>query len=149
MYFRIHGFPVSMNVNTGWSEVADEFTAMLSSLSEDSGMGSSKFGPDVNIAEFKDKFEIVAELPGVRKEDLTLKMENGELHLSAERKPYEMSESTRVVRKELRGFGTLSRSFRIPDDVESAEIAAHLTDGILRIELPKKRAAQPLEIRVK
>jgi len=149
MYFRIQGFPVSMHANSSWKNVADELNAVMGSLVEDSGVASTGFGPDVNIVEHKDKFEIVAELPGVKKEDLTLKMEKGELRLTAERKPWSVAENSRVVRKELRGSGTYVRSFRIPDEVESTEIGAQLSDGILRIELPKKKVAQPMEISVK
>lgn len=149
MYFRIHGYPVAMHANVASAKVNKGINEMLETLVEDNDSPTTKFGPGVNIVEHKEKFEIVAELPGVKKEDLTIKVENRELHLSAERKPYDTGDTTRVVRRELQRAGTVERSFRIPDDVDSSEISAQLNDGILRIELPKKKAAQPMEIRVK
>jgi len=149
MYFRIHGYPVAMHANIASAKTNDGINEIIENLFNEGENPSTKFGPDVNIVELKNKFEIVAELPGVKKEDLALKMENGELSLSAERKSYDVGENSRVVRRELRRAGTVARTFRIPSEVDPSEISAQLTDGILRIELPKKKAAQPMEIRVK
>lgn len=103
--------------------------------------------PAVDVAEHDSKYEIVAELPGVKREDLKVSVEDGTLTLSGERKQYGFPEGIRVVRHETptRSF---TRSFELPKDVDQTRIAAELKDGVLRVQLPKAEHARPRQITV-
>lgn len=104
--------------------------------------------PAVDVIETKEGTSIVAELPGVKKEDLKLKFENNVLTISGERKPYQTSEDARVLLNELR-VCNFNRSLEISHDVDIDKISAEITDGILQIDLPKSENVKPKEIQIK
>lgn len=104
--------------------------------------------PAVDIAEFSDRYELVSELPGLRKEDLKISVENGTLTLAGERKHYGFPEGTTVIRHET-DTEPFSRSFDIPEEVHADSITAELKDGILRVQLPKSEKARMREIAVR
>lgn len=103
--------------------------------------------PSVEAKSFKvdvkDKgadYELTAELPGLRKEDISLNYSNNYLTISAQRheEKNEQDDKHNYIRRE-RHFGSMSRSFYI-DDVDDAKIQAEFTDGVLKIDLPKLTA---------
>ena len=97
---------------------------------------------------------IRADAPGMSKEDVKVRVSpDGVLTISGERKEERKEEDKERgwVRSE-RAYGSFSRSFRLPDDVEPDKISASVKDGQLSLELPKsehREPPQPLEIPVK
>ena len=110
--------------------------------------GSTRNVPAVDIAEFQDRYEIVSELPGLKREDVKISVQDGMLMISGERKHYGFPEGTTVVRHETR-TEPFSRSFDLPDEVDVNSISAELQDGILRVQLPKAEKARPREISIR
>jgi len=104
--------------------------------------------PAVDIAEQEGQTLVIAEIPGVKKEDVQIKYENAILTISGERKLQELPEDARVVLHELNG-SKFSRSIQFEHDVDANKISAELTDGILRIVLPKTESAKARTIEVK
>jgi HSP20 family protein len=104
--------------------------------------------PAVDVAEYPAETVIVAELPGVKKEDVKISFEKGQLTLSGEWKTQAAAEEASHVRNELRR-GSFTRSFEIGHEVNADAISAELADGILRVVLPKVEEAKPREISVK
>ena len=105
--------------------------------------------PTVDISEKDDAFEVKADLPGVSREDVKLKITNNVLTLSGERKSekQEGAEGESYHRFE-RTYGSFTRSFSLPVAVEEEQVSASFKDGVLTVTLPKSRKALPKEIEV-
>ncbi len=97
------------------------------------------FTPAVDVVEDEGKFELYADLPGVKQEDLDLQVEKDVLTIRGERK---------LERKGERVAGAFSRSFSLPKTVDAEKIVATLKDGVLTVTLPKRPEAQPRQIKV-
>ena len=104
--------------------------------------------PPVDIFETKDH-EIVlrAELPGLKREDLDLRVENSTLTLRGERKQ-ENEVSKESYHRVERAYGTFSRSFSLPTTVDTEKVSASFADGILTVTLPTRAEAKPRQIQV-
>lgn len=110
-------------------------------------IGSNGWEPDTDIFETKDNFVISAEIPGLRKEDIDLTLENDILTLKGEKKRKTAGEQQNYQLNERR-FGKFCRSFVIPDSIRPEEIKTSLKDGLLRISIPKPEVAKEKEIKV-
>lgn len=104
--------------------------------------------PAVDIVENEGGYELVAELPGVKKDDVKISIEARTLTLSGERKHYGFPEGTTMLHHETQ-TDPFRRSFELPEEVEASAISAELNNGILRVRLPKVEKAQPLDIKIK
>ena len=103
--------------------------------------------PPVDILESKDAYLIRAELPGMKKEDFNLEVNDGTLTLSGERKAEDLSNGVEYHRSE-RVHGRFSRSFYLPQTVKQDGIKASYRDGILEIHVPKVEEAKPRQIAI-
>jgi HSP20 family protein len=103
--------------------------------------------PPVDILESKDSYLIRAELPGMKKEDFNLELNDGTLALSGERKFEEPANGVEYHRVE-RVSGKFSRSFYLPQTLKSDGIKATYRDGILEIHVPKADEAKPKQIAI-
>ncbi len=106
--------------------------------------GSATEAPQmrVDVKEVDDAFQVHAELPGIKKEDIHVHIDGPVVSISAERKQdKETREGERVLRTE-RYFGQVSRSFQLGQDVDEGKASAKFTDGVLELSLPKKTAPQ-------
>ena len=103
--------------------------------------------PSVDILESKEAYLIRAELPGMKKEDFKLAVNDGTLTLSGERKVEEPANGVEYHRVE-RVAGKFSRSFYLPQTVKSDEIKATYRDGILEVHVPKADEAKPRQIAI-
>ncbi len=106
--------------------------------------------PAVDVAEDDGAYMVTAELPGFSGDDVKVEVEDGVLSFSAERseESEQRTEGRRVVCE--RRFGTFSRSFRLPEDVDADAITADLKDGLLTLTVPKVEVveAKPKQIEV-
>jgi HSP20 family protein len=103
--------------------------------------------PAVDILESKDSYLIRAELPGMKKEDFHLEVQDGALTLSGERKLEEPAKGVEYHRVE-RIAGKFSRTFYLPQTVKHDGIKATYRDGVLEIHVPKADEAKPRQIDV-
>ncbi len=103
--------------------------------------------PPVDILESKDAYLIRAELPGMKKEDFNLEVNDGTLTLSGERKAESLTDGVEYHRNE-RIHGRFSRSFHLPQTVKQEEIKANCRDGMLEIHVPKVEEAKPRQIAI-
>jgi HSP20 family protein len=111
------------------------------------GTRASEHFPALDLAENDHESVIVAEMPGIKREDIKITIQDGVLTLSAERKATALPEDGRWIRNEIPA-GRLSRSVSLPHEVDANAVRAELTEGILRVVLPKATAAHPKEITV-
>ena len=104
--------------------------------------------PPVDILESKDAYLIRAELPGMKKEDFHLEVNDGTLTLSGERKTESLADGIEFHRNE-RVNGKFVRSFYLPRTVQQDGIKASYQDGILEIHVPKAEEAKPKQIAIR
>ncbi len=115
-------------------------------LGSDDAYGA--WAPAVDIFEKGDNLVIRAEIPGVDKDDIEVRVENNTLVLSGERRQDKDLEENNVYRLE-RTYGTFLRSFRLPKTVDASRISAEYRNGVLEITLPKVEEARPRKIDIK
>lgn len=113
-------------------------------------MANSEWIPAVDISETEKEFIIKAELPEVKKEDVKVTVHEGVLTITGERKQ-EKEEKDKKMHRVERFYGTFSRQFALPDNVDDANIAAEYKDGMLILHLTKtvQEKPQAKEIEVK
>jgi HSP20 family protein len=99
---------------------------------------SSSFQPRVDIIEKDDQYVFVAELPGVKKEDISVKLQEGMLTIEAKVDEEKTSETDHMIRKERRS-GFFSRSINVGENIEAGEIKAEFTNGLLKLTAPKAK----------
>jgi len=104
--------------------------------------------PVVDIVEDDRAYLVTAELPGIRKEDVHLTLEDGVLTITGERKQ-EHEEKTRKFHRVERAYGSFSRSFALPENVDAEKIEARFRDGVLAVAVAKSESARPRHIEVK
>lgn len=99
--------------------------------------------PAIDITEKDNAFEVTAELPGMEEKDIELKMVNGNMLISGNKKE-ETEEKKKDYYLSERRYGSFQRVFRLPDGVDAGAIEAQFSKGVLKIHLPKKAdAMQP------
>lgn len=103
--------------------------------------------PLLNVKEVDDSYVVTAEIPGMKTDDLEIKIEGDTLSLKGERKPYDAGEGASYHRRE-RATGTFQRSFTLPTRVDSEDVKATYKNGVLTITLRKEKAALPKQISV-
>ena len=100
-----------------------------------------------DVKETEDGYEVIVDLPGFKKEDVKLDLDNGYLTISAEKgldKDEQEKESGHYIRRE-RYAGACSRSFYVGEDVQQEDIKAEFKHGILKLFVPKKEAKPAVE----
>ena len=105
------------------------------------------WGPNVDIIEATESYEIHAELPGVKSEDVSLTLNNNVLTISGERKQNVREEKHNLLRVE-RTYGRFERSFSLPKTIKAESVTANFEDGVLRIKLPKAEEAKSRTIAI-
>lgn len=123
------------------------FSSLLDKFFDDTFQGGSQmdFTPSVDIAETENAFEVQLHIPGVKKSDVDISVENDLLTISGERN-YENESKDKNFHSRESFYGKFSRSFNLPDSVNVDKINARQEDGILFITLPKdeKKTAKKL-----
>ena len=104
--------------------------------------------PSVDISETADEYQIKAELPEVKKEDVQVLLENGVLTLQGERKEDRDTTGRKFHRIE-GSYGRFVRRFALSNVVDDTKVKAELKDGVLHLRLPKSEKARPKAIDVK
>ena len=104
--------------------------------------------PAVDVSEDKESVRIVAELPGVKPEDVKLSLENFVLTIRGEKKQETEEQAGRVHRYE-RSYGSFERAFVLPSTVDGEKISADFQNGVLTISVPKAERAKAREIPVR
>jgi HSP20 family protein len=102
----------------------------------------------IDVAEKDGEYKVLAEIPGVKKDDIKVDIEGDVVSISAETQAdKDVKEGERVIHSE-RYFGKISRSFRLGQEVDQAKASAKYTDGVLELVLPKKTAASAKRVTI-
>lgn len=93
--------------------------------------------PAVNISENEKEFNVDLAVPGFKKDDIKIKINDDILTISAENKTESEEEKNKEYTRREYSYSAFTRSFHLPENVNSEHIDAHFEDGILKIKLPK------------
>ena len=129
-------------------DLGRDVNELLGSFLEGDDIRESRGALPIDVVEQENQYLIVAELPGVRKEDLKISVHDGLVTISAERKNNEIPENAAWLRNEI-SVGRFSRTLPVPGEVKVDDISAELSEGVLHLLLPKSEKARTREIKVK
>lgn len=103
------------------------------------------FEPTIDIRTTQDEIVFVCDVPGVKRDDLEITLENRVLILKGKR-AFDRQEGEQVMLG--RAYGSFERAFELPDVVDDANLSAHLGDGVLTVRIPKHPKAKPRKIAI-
>lgn len=110
-------------------------------------LAAGNFIPPVDIYEDEHKLVLKLEVPGVRQDDIDVRVENQTLTVKGERR-FEAEEKEENFHRIERRFGSFARSFTLPVSVETGSVTAKYDQGVLAIQLAKKEAAKPRQVKI-
>ena len=144
-----------MTVLTRWDPFR-EFTTLqdrMGRLFRDSygdreeALTTSTFAPAVDVYEDEHNITLNIEVPGIEEKDIDVRVENNTLTVHGERK-FEKEQKEENFRRVERQYGSFTRSFTLPNTVDTDSIQANYDKGVLKIQLAKKAEAKPKQIKV-
>jgi HSP20 family protein len=113
----------------------------------DESLATSSFAPAVDVYEDEHQVSLKIEVPGIDEKDIDVRVENNTLTVHGERK-IEKEENEENFRRVERQYGSFTRTFTLPQTVDTENVAATYDKGVLKIALPKKAEAKPKQIKV-
>ncbi len=125
-----------------FSDIMDEF------FNDAVATRRESFAPSIDISETEKQYIIDVEVPGIDKKDIDLNIENNTLTISGERK-FEKKEDGKQYHRVESHYGTFSRSFTLPDNVDVESINATYNNGILNITVDKSEQQMKKQIKIK
>lgn len=131
-----------------FSTLSNRLNRLLETPREEEGDYLGSWSPVVDIYDKGNEVVIHAELPGMKKQDIDIRVENNILTIRGKKERKEEVKEEGYFRSE-RAYGTFSRSFSLPNTVDVKRIGAEYKDGVLSLTLPKAEEAKPRQIEVK
>ncbi|HUJ94735.1 MAG TPA: Hsp20/alpha crystallin family protein [Terriglobales bacterium] len=108
---------------------------------------TANFAPAVDVYEDEHNVTLKIEVPGVDEKDIDVRIENNTLTVHGERK-FEKEEKEENFRRVERQYGSFTRSFTLPNTVNTESVHANYDKGVLKITLAKKAEARPKQVKV-
>ncbi len=133
------------NVSTLQEQPNRLFEGKFSSSGDTSTL--TAWAPSVDVYETENELVIKADLPEVPEKDIDVRVENNMLTIRGERKFEQKVKEENYLRME-RSYGSFSRSFSLPNTVDTQAIKAEYTDGVLSITLPKRAESKPKQVKI-
>src|SRR6266478_4851055 len=115
--------------------------------SQDEALTSSSFAPAVDVYEDEHNVTLKIEVPGMDEKDIDVRIENNTLTVHGERK-FDKDEKEDNYRRIERQYGSFTRTFTLPDTVDTDSVSANYEKGVLKVKLAKKAEAKPKQIKV-
>ena len=123
------------------------FRETFNEAGRDESLTTSSFAPAVDVYEDEHKVTLKIEVPGIDEKDIDVRVENNTLTVHGERK-IEKEEKEENYRRVERQYGSFTRTFTLPQTVDTENVSATYDKGVLKIALPKKAEAKPKQIKV-
>lgn len=117
-------------------------------LFSENGGPAVEWAPAADISETDKEYLVKAELPGVKREDVKVSIEDGVLTIKGERKQEKEEKSEKTHRVE-RFYGSFCRSFTLPDNADAQSIRAEDKDGVLSVHIPKHKTEKAKTVQIK
>lgn len=102
--------------------------------------------PAVNISEHENEFQVSLAVPGMKKSDFKIDVDGNMLTISSEKEQSKEEKEKKFTRKEY-SYSSFSRSFTLPEDVNTEKIDAKYEDGVLKLSLPRKEGAKKTAVK--
>jgi len=133
----------------GLNTLQDQVNRLLEDSIRGAGSNSSlaAWAPAVDIYETESELVVTADLPGINENDIDVRVENNMLTVRGERKLEKTINEDNMLRVE-RAYGSFSRSFSLPNSVNTEAIKADYHDGVLTVKLPKREESKPKQVKV-
>ena len=129
----------------GLMDIQDEMNRMFNSVARTSDSGTGVWGPSVDISENENEIVVVAEVPGMKRENINISIQDNVLTLKGEKKR-ESDENEENYHRIERSYGVFERSFSLPSVIQTDRVTASYKNGVLSIKLPKAEEAKPKQI---
>ena len=129
-------------------EVNRLFTGNMARAFDDEGIARGAWSPSVDIYENKEQIVLEAELPGMKREDFDVSVENNVITLRGERH-FEKKDDTDNYHRVERAYGSFTRSFTLPNTVTAEGATADYSNVVLRVGLPKREETKARRIEIK
>ena len=130
------------------ASLQDRVNSLFQDFAGDNGtVTAAAFAPAVDVFENGEKVVLKLDIPGIKEEDLDIRVENQTLSVRGERK-FESEEKEENFHRIERRYGSFFRSFSLPTTVDTENVGATYQAGVLKLELKKKASAQPRQIKV-
>ncbi len=123
------------------------FRDSYSGADRDESLTTSSFAPAVDVYEDEHKVTLKIEVPGIDEKDIDVRVENNTLTVQGERK-IEREEKEENYRRVERQYGSFTRTFTLPQTVDTENVSANYDKGVLNVTLPKRAEAKPKQIKV-
>jgi HSP20 family protein len=124
------------------------FSEMLDTFFNEAVTGRENFVPGIDVMEGDKQYEIRVTLPGIKKDEVKIELEDNTLTVSGERK-FEKEEKNKRYHLVESRFGTFKRSFTLPRNVDNSSIDAKMAEGILNITIKKDEKSVSRQIAIK
>ena len=141
------GFPGASDPFRELRRLQSEMDRVMGSLSQGGGLTAAGAFPAVNVYAGQEGIAVVAELPGVEKDDLEIQAHQDTLTIRGTRRP--AAERRDDYHRRERRSGAFSRSIQLPYRIESDRIEAHLENGVLRLSLARPEEDKPRRITIR
>jgi HSP20 family protein len=106
------------------------------------------FMPSFEVEETADAYQFTADMPGIARDDLDIQMAGNRLTISGKREADASRSGARFYCQE-RSYGTFTRTFALPEEVDSGKVVAELRDGVLHLMVPKSPEIRPQKVEIK
>ncbi len=133
------------NVSSLQEQVNRLFESTFPARLDDSAL--TTWAPAVDIYETENELVLKADLPEINEKDLDVRLENSMLTIRGERKFEQQVKEDNYLRVE-RAYGSFSRSFSLPNTVNTDSIKAEYKNGVLKVELPKRAESKPKQVKI-
>ena len=145
-----------MTVLTRWdpyrefSSVQDRLNRLFNASfneARDESLATASFAPAVDVYEDEHSVTLKIEVPGIDEKDIDVRIENNTLTVHGERK-FDKDEKEDNYRRIERQYGSFTRTFTLPNTVDTDSVSANYEKGVLKVKLAKKTEAKPKQIKV-
>jgi HSP20 family protein len=131
------------------SQLQNEINRVFGNLNDgDSSSATAEWTPAVDVREFKDRFELLVDLPGVEASTVDITLDDGVLTISGERREETARSDEAFQSRRERRFGRYHRRFILPDTANAEQVNAKGRNGVLEIRIAKHAKAQPRRISI-
>ena len=115
---------------------------------ETQGLFDRRISPAIDVIEHPDRFTVECDLPGIDQKDIDISIASGVLTIKGEKKSEQRSETRKVYKKET-WEGNFQRTISLPSVVDADRVEASFSNGVLKIQLPKREEAKAKRIELK
>jgi len=133
------------NVNSLQEQFSRLFDTSFPGRSSESDL--TTWAPAVDIQETENELMLKADLPGIEEKDIDVRIENNTLTIRGERKFEKQVNEDNYLRVE-RSYGSFSRSFSLPNTINTEAINAEYKNGVLTVQMPKRAESKPKQVKV-